>query len=394
MRKNLLLSFAAFMSMAVLATSCSSDKDDTPESVPENEQVKILVINEGSSTPYSSGISGIMVDNSVDRNVYKTINSRELGNFGQSMIGYGDYYYVCVSGSKKIEVLSPDDFKIVKTITYNDPDFYPYKICVYKEGKIDPGDNSEQSQKLALVTNNNNNKMWVLNLEDDTIVSSADAMIPTQDAIVAGEYVFAIGAYYNPVTFDGTHQLRAIERTNIGSSTPVADVEPIDRSSIVMDKNDKLWVTTEEGLKRIDIDTKEVDREIALEFTPTPEELEAGKKPYRYSIDYTGRIAINSGLNYIYFNATDELEGAGKKYVYSITYGDTDLQNIQKICEYTSSVSSFYNMVISPGNTLLIADAGNFSSNGKVLEYNLNGDLKNTFNVGVSPYFFYFIDRD
>src|SRR5690606_19043542 len=88
-------------------------------------------------------------------------------------------------------------------------------------------------------------------------------------------------------------------------------------------------------------------------------------------------MVINGAKNKLYYS----YQGA----VYEVPVSATSLSTTPIITRY------FYGIGIDPtDNNIYGADAGNFSSNGKVIRYNTSGTALDSFQVGVGPNGFIF----
>ena len=78
----------------------------------------ILVLNEGGAGSNGASVS-FLKNNTVTNNVYGTANpdANELGNVGQSLSIYGDYAYVVLNMSNKVEVVNKYTFVHIATIS-------------------------------------------------------------------------------------------------------------------------------------------------------------------------------------------------------------------------------------------------------------------------------------
>lgn len=395
-KKNLLWALAACLVFAGL-TSCSDDDDNGGGGGGGNTPyVRFLVMNEGSLGQSNSTISGILSDDSVDRDIYKTYNNRNLGAVGQSITLYDNKYYISVTNSHKIEILNASTFKLEETITHEGSAFSPHTFVVFDNNK-----------DLAFITDNGSNNVWLLNFDEDDMFGKIDVGMTTQHATLLKNKIYFIRSSYDDVTYESTVELcyikiedieEYIEDISTPNATPVVPTvhvtpyEPVFHSQLVRDKEFKLWITTEDGILRIDPDDDEINQ--AFYFSGFPNATISGS--------YNARIAVNDTYNRIYFNVKKEVGGGElKDYIYSISVG-VQLESLEETLENAivfecTDVEELYNIGLSPTTeevpSVFVMDAGNYYSNGKVVEYSMTGEKLNTYSVGVNPYAMHYILR-
>ena len=113
MKKLLFLSLATMFFI-----SCSNDDDNTPsEYIPADYEKGIFITNEGPFANGSGTITFISEDYStVEQNIYKKVNGRDLGNIVQSMGFQDDNAYIVVNNSNKIMVANRYTFESIDSI--------------------------------------------------------------------------------------------------------------------------------------------------------------------------------------------------------------------------------------------------------------------------------------
>ncbi|MCD7963320.1 MAG: hypothetical protein LUF90_07195 [Rikenellaceae bacterium] len=358
----------ALLSATLIFSACSNDDDnDNGTSIPEDQQVKILVVNEGSFQSGNSTISAIMADNSVNTDIYYSINNSRLGDTGQGIYMLGGNYYVTVSGSKKIEVLDGDTFEREEVIEYNS--FSPYSICVLNA-----------SEKTAAVSDPVNNKIYVLDYDENKITIATNFGAPTYDMTSARGQILVTTSEWGDDGF--VNKLYQNTITNISNSfVEIEDVSPMDRAHLVVDGEYFVWAYTNEGLVRINPVTREVER--TLYFN----EIDEGQ--YQASA-YSARLAISTTGDRLYFNVEQTTDsGTTRTFICNVSPYEPNFDN-SGIFE-VSGLNTLYNLAYSPySNTIFITDT-DYVNSGKVIEYSLQGSKLNTYTVGVNPFYLFFI---
>lgn len=102
-----------------LFISCNSDDDNNSTITPSGDYHDgILVVNEGLFNNGSGTITYISEDYAtVEQNIFRNVNEKELGNVVQSMEFSGDNVYVVVNNSQRIVVANRNTFQEVDSIT-------------------------------------------------------------------------------------------------------------------------------------------------------------------------------------------------------------------------------------------------------------------------------------
>lgn len=99
------------LALACTFTSCSDDDDDDFKDGGSNVKLpskRAFILNEGSYNGNNAGISFYAPNGNASfiDDIYKTQNSRSLGDTGQDIIEYDDYLYVIVYGSNLLVKLN------------------------------------------------------------------------------------------------------------------------------------------------------------------------------------------------------------------------------------------------------------------------------------------------
>jgi hypothetical protein len=102
----------------ILFASCSED-DSSSEPLGDYEN-GYFVTNEGPFQNGSGSLTFIGDDGKVSQQVYKTVNSEDLGNIVNSMYVEGDRAYIVVNNSHKIVVVNSFTMEKITTIEGDD----------------------------------------------------------------------------------------------------------------------------------------------------------------------------------------------------------------------------------------------------------------------------------
>ena len=347
MRKNCILLFSFILSSLILI-SCKK-KDDGNNTVADISLIKgstVLVINEGNYTNSNASITYFNSSNSVIvDDIFKTVNSRPLGDVIQSVLMLDDKFYLVVNNSQKVEIVNASDFKSLASI----------------KNLISPRYLLPVGNSKAYISDIYSNCIWVINLTDNSIIrqilckgSTEEMLLHDNKVYITNtrtEYIYIADAISDQIT-DSIH-------TGFGSN------------SIRIDKNNKIWIicagsldnSINAGIYKIDPQTKSVQLSFAL---PTP-------------LNIWDRIEISKNADTIYYMCSG---------IYKMSVDDVSLPSQPFISQ---SGKLFHGLGIDPSSGIIyIADAIDYVQKGKVYRYSSDGTLIDSFNAGIIPSDFYF----
>lgn len=224
MKKSNLLFYIAFL--AIFLSSCSDDEVDPIEPKGDYEN-GYFITNEGPFQNGSGAITFVEDGGPVSQNVYKTVNNEDLGNIVNSMYIADDKGYIVVNNSNKVVVVNR--YTMEKEDVIVGDDIFNPRFFIADSGK-------------GYISN------WgdPFNTEDDFItvvsLSSYDVLAtipvgegPEKMLLDAGRlYVCLQGGYgnNNKVVVINTEDDTVIENIIVG------DVP----NSIILDRNADIWV--------------------------------------------------------------------------------------------------------------------------------------------------------
>lgn len=339
-KTSLLILFFAFI-------SCEND-DDTITPQPEGEfSDGFFVVNNGGFNG-SYGISFISNDfNRVEQNIFSSVNAGEnLGLFPQSMFfDLNGLAYIISNGSNLITVVNRFGFQKVAEITTN-LDNPRYGVVV--DGK-------------AYVTNSASFDTTA----DDfvTVINLGDFSVETTIPILeAAEFIITDGAlvYVQNASFGTGSGITVINPLTNSIETKIETGENLQNVAI---NANTIFALHENGIDAINLSSQEISSTITMES----------------GLDSVTNLRVSNGQFYY----TD-----GNS-IYTSSLGSAILSD-EPLITYESAEASFiYGFDVNDG-LIYIADAKDFASDGKVLIYDLNGDLVFETMVGLSPNGFYF----
>lgn len=274
--------------------------------------------------------------NTLQSNVFQTVNGAPLGDVFQSMLINGNKAYLVVNNSGKVEVVTSADLKSVGTISgLSSPryvcftgttkayvsELYSDKIAVINTGTLTleshlnfPGWSEEML--------NDNGKIWVTSANKDyTYILQNDVIV---DSVNVG-----YGSSFIRKASDGK-----IWILTVGNYNPVVNSK----------------------LSRVNPTTFDVEWD------------------YELSSNYAGKLSTNGDQSVLYFLAD------GKVYRKSAT----DNSNPSEFISLPGK--SFYGLGVDPSNgDIWLGDAGDFSSAGTVYVYSSSGTQLKSFTTGTVP---------
>ncbi len=312
--------------------SCSSEDDSPATEVPSEAYEKgIFITNEGPFGTGSGTVSFVSEDfTTVEQNIFKTVNGVNLGNIVQSMGFQDDNAYIVVNNSQKIEVVNRYTFKSLDSIKngLENPRYFigdkGNKGYVTNWG--DPNDNSDDFVAVVDLRNNNVSATIPVSFGPEKMVFN-DGNI----------YVAHQGGY-------GQNNLISVIFGNSLQKTITVGDAP---NSMVIADNvlyvlcggnpDYTGNETAGSLVKIDLSTDQVSETISFDVVQHPSGLTADGNNLYYNLD--GKV---------YKTATS-----------SINLPGTDI------------IDGFFYAMEAHNGKLYVTDPGDFSSNGKLIVYDL-----------------------
>lgn len=351
MKTNKLLITA--LALTVAFVSCKKDNPEPePPASPSASAYDngVFITNEG---PFGSGTGTISFygrsNGAVTQDIFEAINTYPLGNVVQSMAVHNGKGYIVVNNAGKVEVVDAGTFASSGVISGLTSPRYFLGIDNNK-GYI-----SEWGTTTGAVK--------VVDLTTKTVTATVNTGAGAEGMVKVGNkvYVACSGGFGNDSV------VTVIDATTNAVLSSI-DVGP-NPKSIQVDANGKVWVLCSGqwnmsftmlekpgSLVRIDPATDLV--ELSLMFTSV------------YSQPFN--LVTNNAKTFLYY-----------------TYDGKVYSHAQTAIALSSSATisrNFYALGIDPTNDYFYgSDAGNFSSNGKVLRYNTAGTVVDSFSVGIIP---------
>jgi hypothetical protein len=351
--QNTLLVFV--ITFTFITSGCKKSKDDPATAGVYDSGV--FIANEG---PYGSGTGTVSHydrnSKTVTNDIYALANEVPLGNIVQSVNIFNGRAYIIVNNADKIETVNQGDFKSIGTIGGLTQPRNILQIDNVKAYVTEWGTNGLTGAiKVIDIASNSISKTITLGRK------GPEEMIKKGETI----YVTCKGGI-------GNDSVLAIINSTSDVLNNTINVGP-NPDDIVEDINGNFWILCK-GKYKSDYSALEQTGRL-VKFNPNTNTVDLsltfplGSDPFAQP----SGLCLNTDKNTLYYNYD------GKVYTQSI--------NASTI-EATVFVSrSFYNLAIDPSTNIMYGcDAGNFTSNGKIIRYqSTGGNPIDSFEVGIIP---------
>lgn len=358
-KNNIKFLFTSLFVSGLFLSSCSEKDPEIIEPVvisPTSQGV--FVTNEGKFMGGDGSVSYIdFKDKTAKADLFQSINSRPLGDIVQSMGVAGDKAYIVVNNSNKVEVLEAATFKSVGVI--NGLSLPRYFATASNKGYV-----------TEWVSFSGNGRISVIDLSTNTVTKTIPVGAMPDRMLVINNKLYVVNSNDNKVSIINT-QTDAVESTITVGDGP---------NSLALDANNKIWVLCG-GKKVYDPVTYALDENAStagslVRVNLTNNAVEA-------TLAFNSKKGLPSDLN---------INGQKNSFVYNFLGKVYRIENSATTLPTTAIINrSFYGLAIDQNdNSIFGADAGNFSSNGKVIRYTAAGQPTDSFSVGIAPNNFLF----
>ena len=335
--------------------SCSSDNDDTTPEPRGNYEGGLFIANEGQFLKSNGNVSYLSDDLKIENNVFSLLNPEKTTNDIIQCIGFnGDFAYLIVNNSNKIEVVNRYTFKSVATITAS---IKNPRYIAFANGR-------------GYVTNwgvgedANDDYVGILDLATNTITSKIPVVEGPEKIIENG------GKLY--VTHKGGYNFgNSLTVINSATNSVVTNFVVGDMPSALVKDSGSLYILCEGypyyaptqtagKLVKVSLSANTITSTLSFEGITHPGFLDIENDKLYYTIDSN---------------------------IYSLTTSATTLPAAPVF--KAAEVTSLYGLAVK-NSKIYVADKVNGVDNGDIYIYSLTGKLANDFSVGVNPNGFYF----
>ncbi len=353
---NIKYNYIILLFCTLLFLSCSKDKEFGEVNTENTNYIYgkgVFIVNEGNYTNGNGSVSFYnFYTNKIYNGIFDAANKRPLGDVPVSMEIINGMIYLVVNNSGKIEVVNPDDFKSVKTISgFSSPRF------------ILPVNNTK-----AYVSDLRSNYISVLDLQTNTIIKqiycgkSTDRMLKYNNKVfVCNWSEYYVKAPNNTVQIIDSDLDKLIDSVKVGK-------EP---NSLVLDKQNRLWVLSSGGYNNEEIPELNCINTNSLQI----------EKKILFAIKYLSpvNLCINQSKDSLWYINNN---------IYSITINDNQLPATPLIYKKNRL---FYSLEVNaPNSELYISDAIDYNQNGYIYRFTPQGSVIDSLRAGIIPGYFCF----
>jgi len=348
---------ASAIALASIFTSCEPKKNETVAPFIQLPDSGVYIINEGSGKGTGSVGFYDRSTKKVTNDLYSVANDKaKLNDFVQSINIINGKTYIVSNNVTKITVVNSTNFKYINEI---DGFAMPRYMLPISNSK------AYVSQWGAT---GNDGSVKVVDLSTNTISKSITTGKGAEKMFKKGNYVYVTcnGGFENDsvITIINT-------TTDVVEKTLTAGAKP---SSIVEDANGNIWVLCS-GKYNSDYTSLEKSASL-VKINPTTNTIEQTIN-FNDLSSTASNLTINKDKNKLFFNFNGAIVSQN---ITSSTFDKTVVVN-----------KDFYGLGIDPTTDIIYgADAGDYSSAGKVIRYNISGAVIDTLKVGIAPNGFFF----
>ncbi len=333
-------SVSVYILLAILLSACTKTPDAAKVTYLDGDGA--FIINEGNFMSGNGSVTFFSYDSAnIYNDLFETINDRPLGDVPNAMVLHGEYGYIIVNNSGKLEVVDKNTLESVSSIS----------------GLIAPRNIAFVNNDKAYITSMYSDSVAVLRISDNRITGYINIRRSSESIVIAQGKAFVS----NWISGDEVIVINT-ETDKVQDSIKVG-IEP---ESMVLDKNNKLWVLCNGGWMRVNF-----ARLLAINTSTLKVE-----KDFVFPSKLASPICLNvSGDGSDLFF----IEGGVRK----MSINASALPQTPYIAEQGTF---FYKLGINPVNDdIFVTDAVDYQQQGFVLRYNAGGMLLSKLRAGIIP---------
>lgn len=322
----------------------------------------VYIVNQGNFMYGNSSLSFYDPStNKVVNHVFQARNGAPLGDVAQSMSIWNNLGFIVVNNSGKVYVIDSRTAEYRGSITGLESPRYIHFINSRKAYISDL-----YARKISIFDPSNlklTGEIKVRNSASELIQHSTEQMVAYKNFVFTNCW-----SYDNKILIIDTNTDQLIDSIEVFKQP----------NSLVLDKNNKLWVLTDggfegspygferPGLLKIDAETREIERTFRFAL---------GERPLG--------LCLNAEKDTLLFL---------NRHVWKMAVQDKKLPEQPFISSLNANVyGGFYSLSIDPKSSeIYVGDAIDHAQNGLVRRYSISGKLIDEFKVGISPGYFAF----
>lgn len=348
----ILVIFKCIVQLLLLAgaTACMKWEAGEPEQISFPPH-GLFITNEGNFQYGNATLSFYNPDSkTVENEVFSRVNGMKLGDVAQSMVIRDSIGWIIVNNSHVVFAVDINTCREIGRITNFTSPRYIHFV----------------SDEKAYVTQIWDNRIFIIN--PTTFRITGHIQCPnmtmeqgsTEQMVRYGKYVFVnCWSYQNRILKIDTETDTVVDELVVG-------IQP---TSLVLDKNNKIWTVTDGGyegspygheapsLYCIDAETFTIERRFSFKFGDAPSEVQ-----------------LNGDRSKLYWINDD---------IWEMSVDALELPHTPFI---KSQGTIYYGLTVSPENgDVYIADAIDYQQQGMILRYSAEGEPLDSFYVGIIP---------
>lgn len=331
----------------IAAVSCMNFKPTDESDFDYHNDSGVFVVNEGNFMYGNASLSYYSPEKKmVESEIFINANGINLGDVAQSMTIYNNAGYIVVNNSGIIFIIDINTFKVKGTIT----------------GFVSPRYMHFVNDNKAYVSDLYSSRIYIVNPQTRKITGSISTgkHKSTEQIVQCGRYV-----YVNCWSYDNTILVINSETDQICDSLTVG-IQP---NSMVIDKNNKLWVLTDGGYEGSAYGNE----------MPSLYRINTADLTIEHKFDFT----INDSPSSLCINNTQDTIYYINKSVWRMDVADANLP-LQPFIAYSGTL--YYGLGVSPHTSeVYLADAVDYVQNGKMYRYTPQAVCIDTVTTGICP---------
>ena len=327
--------------------NCSTKNTIDPDAIKINTG-DVFIVNEGNFSVANSSLSHYdPAISQITNNLFYKVNNAPLGDVAQSITLNKNIAYIVINNSGIIYGVN------LETCEFN--------------GKINglgsPREMIIIDDDKAYVSDLYGTKLTIVNPANYEVIDKIDIGKSSDCMVKSGKLVMVANwSAYNQTKINNTVMVIDSD-TNVLIDSIVVGIEP---NSMVIDKNNYLWVLCSGGY---------MNDEMPTLWKVNTETLESQKKfTFDNIFQNPDNLCINLTRDTLYFLNDG---------VYRLSVTDLELPAEAIINE---NGKNYYSLGVDPvRNEIYVSDALDYNQNGIVTRYNFNGTLISSFEAGIIP---------
>ncbi len=328
--------------------ACNPPEDDLISYNFETDGV--FISNEGNFTYGNASLSYLdLLEKKMYHNVFFNATGYPLGDVAQSLTLWDNYIFIAINNSGKIYVINKNTFEFVAKITELTSPRYIQVV------------NSEK----AYISDLYSTEITIFNPTTFAKTGTINLNATSEKMILWNNFAFVTNWSF------GNKLFKINTETDIVTDSLIVAYQP---NSLIIDKNNKLWVLSDGGANNDSIPKLTI---------VNPENMQIEKVfEFESSANSPNHLSINKTGDTIYFLNSSWSGDVNNGGVYAMPINSENLPE-NSIIQQNNQL--FYSMSVSEESIIYLTDAIDFAQNGVLYRYQTNGNLLDTFSVGIIP---------